>query len=336
MTDLNGKSVLVTGAGGFIGSRLSEMLVEARANVHVLLRSGVDFDAYQKLGCRPFRGDITLTDSLPPAVEGCQYVFHCAVGGGDLTESRRINVEGTLNLLRAAKEAGVQRAVHVSSISVHGSILPPDAPEIVREDQPFVTTGGEYDVSKAEGEQAALKFGRENNLEVVAIRPTLVYGPKSTTWTTTPLERIKYEQMALVGGGIGIANLVYIDDLVYAMMLAATVQGAAGEAYFISGPETPTWREVIDKYARLLKKPSPPSLPLWKAKLVYPIEKFHYRLTRKPERIAPFDRLAHVQTNIYSIEKAKRDLGYSPQFTLERGLREIEAWIKATNFHVYA
>jgi len=328
MNDLRGKTILVTGAGGFIGSRLAETLAAEHAKVKVLLRSGLRKETYQRKGIEVVRGDITLPESLPQAVEDCQIVFHCAVGGDELEVARRINVQGTLDLLKAAALAGTKRFVHVSSVAVHGTTLS----KIVREDQPYLKDGSVYAVTKAEGEQAALHFGEEKNLEVVIIRPTLVYGPNSLDWTISLLDKIKYEQILLVGGGVGIANLIYIDDLVQGMILAAITPGVSGEAFFISGSEIVSWREFIGKYARLLGKPMPPSLPLWQAKIGYQIGVWRYRLTRKPNKITPLSLYTHVQQSVYSIEKAQQRLGYTPQFTLDQGLVKIKEWLIENNY----
>lgn len=325
---LHGVPVLVTGAGGFIGSRLVEQLIDAGAQVKVLLRSGIQFERFEHLGCRPLRGDITLPETLPPAVEGCQLVFHCAFGGGDLEESRRVNVEGTLNLLRAAKASGTRRVVHVSSVAVHGTRLP----AVVHESQPYVTDGSPYEVSKAEGERAALGFGGENGLEVVVIRPTLVYGPGSQTWTLKLVQRVKYDRVILVAGGTGITNVVYVDDVTWAMMLAAVAPGVAGEAFFISGAGIVTWHEFLGRYAQMCGKPLPPSLPLWLAKLEFQRGLWGYRLIRRPMRITPFDLQAHVQRAVFSIEKAQRVLGYKPQVSLNEGMRRTEEWLHRAGY----
>lgn len=323
MNDLRGKTILVTGAGGFIGSRLAEALTAKHAKVKVLLRSGLRKETFQRKGIEVVRGDITLPESLPQAVEDCQIIFHCAVGGDELEVARRINVQGTLDLMKAAALAGTKRVVHVSSVAVHGTILP----KIVREDQPYLKDGSVYAITKAEGEQAAIHFGEETNLEVVIIRPTLVYGPNSLDWTISLLDKIKYEQILLVGGGVGITNLVYVDDLVQGMILAATTPGVSGEVFFISGSEIVSWREFIGKYALLLGKPMPPSLPLWQAKIMYHIGVWHYRLTRTPNKITPLSLYSHNQHNVFSIEKAQQKLGYVPQFTLDQGIVKIKEWL---------
>ena len=163
---------LVTGASGFVGARVVERLTSRRVPARALVRrrsnragtSGpVDW----------VQGDVTRPETLPAAVAGCDVVFHCAWGGGSLEDSRRVNVEGTRNVVEAAARAGVRRLVHLSTMAVHGDRLPAE----LTEDAPLIARGDAYGVSKAEGETLARQLGPELGLEVVVLRPTLVYGP---------------------------------------------------------------------------------------------------------------------------------------------------------------
>ncbi len=328
MTGLRGSTVLVTGAAGFIGSRLVEQLVQEGARVRALLRSGIQSPQFTFPGCEPIRGDVTLPDSLIPAVKGCRVVFHCAFGEGSLDASRRVNVEGTLNILREACRAETRRVVFTSSIAVHGTGLS----GVIDESQPFVTQGNPYEISKAEAERSALEFGRRNGIEVVIIRPTLVYGPASPNWTLRLLQRVKFEKIRLVGGGQGIANLVYIDDVVQSLMLAATTSGADGEAFFISGSDPGTWRELLAKYAQMLEKPLPPSLSLWRANLLYHNDLWKSRLIQSPMRVELFDLIAQVQTARFSIKKAERQLGFRPRFDFASGMENTENWLRRSGY----
>src|SRR5439155_15361112 len=128
-------------------------------------------------------------------------------------------------------------------------------------------SGDPYGVSKAEGERAALERGSADEVEVVALRPTLVYGPQSPIWLLNYFMRVKREQAVLVNGGRGLANLVFIDDLINAMWAAAVTPGVAGHAFLISGDQPVTWREYIGSFAQMCGKPLPPSLSLARASL---------------------------------------------------------------------
>lgn len=317
--------VLVTGAGGFVGGRLVELLARAGVPTNALIRTGLEAPRLEALGCSTFRGDIALPATLPAAARGCTALVHCAVGGADLEDSRRINVAGTISLLNAFAEAGGRRVVHVSSVAVHGTT---GLPDVVTEQQPFVTKGSSYELSKAEGEAAALGFGADLGLEVLVIRPTLVYGPGSRQWTLGLVERVRYECVRLVDGGLGTANLIYIDDLCELLVRALFADAdAAGEAYFASGPDLVTWREFLGAYAQMLDKPEPKNLPMTRAQLVYRASLLRHKAVQRALVIDPFDMVAQTQAAVFSIEKAKRRLGYAPAYPFERGIRSTCVWL---------
>lgn len=323
---LQGTPVMVTGANGFIGSRLVDRLVEAGADVRALVRSKADAPRWTtNPRRRAVRGDVTDPASLARAVAGCGVVFHCAWGGESMEESRLVNVEGTRHVLRAAAEAGVRRIVHVSSMAVHGGALPP----VLTEACPLVVEGDPYSVGKAEGERLAFELGKELGLEVTAFRPTLVYGPRSPIWLVGYFERVKREQIALIDGGVGIANLIYVDDLVAAMMTAAEHPAVVGEAFLMSGPEPVTWRDYMGAFAAMCGKPTPPSVSLRRARLEIPFWKVYTTLTLHPRRLQGMDLGQMTQGSRVSIDKAKATFGYAPRFGLPEGMRECEAWLRS-------
>lgn len=327
---LLGIKTLVTGASGFIGARLSEYLVSEGADVKVLIRDETQVATFNRMKCRSIVGDVTQPESLGPAVKDCEYIFHCAghKGRPSAEAVRTVNVDGTVNLLSAADQAGVKRMVHVSSVAVHGNTLPAS----VTEELPLQITGNAYTVSKAEGEQAALNFGRTHAIEVVVVRPTLVYGPGSSDWVVQPLLQAQRNELVLINDGNGSANFIYIDDLLEGMILAAQVPAAAGEAFLLSGQQPVTWREYLGCLTTMCNKPLPPSMPLWQARIKMRSSSWLSRLTRRPMRInAAFWNLM-TQRSVVSIEKARHILGFSPRMTLEEGMRHTEIWLKSCGY----
>src|SRR5262249_8195098 len=115
---------LVTGAQGFVGTRMLAGLTRRRVVARALVRRGMIPPWQPADGTERIRGDVTDRASLQRAVAGCDLVFHCAYGGDSLAEARRINVDGTRNVLLAAAEAGVRRVVHLSTMAVHGHRTP--------------------------------------------------------------------------------------------------------------------------------------------------------------------------------------------------------------------
>lgn len=319
---------LVTGAQGFLGTRVVDRLVREGVAVRTLVRRGLEVPWRATDGPEAVRGDVTDAASVERAVSGCDLVFHCAWGGETFEDARRINVGGARHVVEAAARAGVRRVVHVSTMSVHGKRLPP----VLTEDCPFDLEGDAYGVSKAEGELAAFALGRELGVEVVALRPTLVYGPKAPLWVLQYFDRVRREQVALIDGGSGLANLVYVDDVVDAMWAAAQRPGVAGEAFLLNGDPPIPWREYLGAFARMCGKPLPPSVPLWRAKLEMQVMRIYGTLAQRPRRFTGMDlELMPLRTAV-SIEKARRLLGWQPAHSLEAGMAECEAWLRREGY----
>ncbi len=317
---------LVTGAGGFIGRRLVRRLSAAGVATRALLRSGRAACASADGGrgrVETVRGDVTDAASLRSAVAGCDVVLHCAWGGKTLDQARRVNVDGTRAVVDVAAAAGVRRVVHLSSMAVHGDAPPP----ILDERVPLCDRGDAYAVSKAEGEIAAFERGRAGGIEVVALRPTLVYGPGAPLWVLDYFERVKHEQVVLINGGAGLANLVYVDDLVAATIAAITAP-VAGEAFLISGAMPVTWRTYLGHFAAMLSKPLPPSMPAWRARLEMQCMRIYGTLAERPRRISVTDVALMTRRTTVAITKAQRLLGYVPQVAIDEGMQRCKAWLR--------
>ncbi|HLK10809.1 MAG TPA: NAD-dependent epimerase/dehydratase family protein [Candidatus Binatia bacterium] len=320
------KRALVTGADGFIGARLVARLAGAGVAVRALVRRGLLRRAEAHV--ERVRGDVTDPTSLDEAARGCDVVFHCAWGGTTLAEARAINVEGTVNVVDAAARAGARRVVHLSTMSVHGRRLP----AVLTEDCPLVFRGDAYGVSKAEGERAAFARGAAGGVEVVALRPTLVYGPRAPFWLVGYFQRVRSEQVALIDGGRGLANLIFVEDVVDALLAAAGTPGVAGEAFLVSGAEPVAWREYLGAFATMCGKPPPPSVPLWRARLAVQALRVYGTLTQRPRRLVGMDlQLMPMRTTV-SIERATTRLGWRPATSFPEGMRRCAAWLRAEGY----
>jgi nucleoside-diphosphate-sugar epimerase len=248
--DLRGRKVFVTGATGGIGGRLVERLVlHHGADVRVLIRNPSSAARLARFPLTFFMGDVTRSADLDRAMQGSELVFHCAYGTtGSQKHHAWVNRVGTERVLEAARRAGASRVVHLSTLMVYGRTGDGDLDETA----PRRRFGNAYSDSKLEAEAMALQYSRSGRVEVAVLQPTAVYGPYGGVWTTKPLEALKAGRQILVDGGEGFANAVYVDDLVSAMLLAAVRDGAAGEAFLISGPEPVSWRELYGRFARML------------------------------------------------------------------------------------
>lgn len=229
------RTILVTGGGGFIGGRMVEVMHsvgfgEVRAGV----RRWASGARIGRLPVDLVQCDIMDRASLDAALSGVTHVVHCAVGDRDTT------VNGTRNVLEAAKAAGVERVVHLSTVDVYGT------PEgSVSEDRTLAPTGKPYGDMKLEAEQVCRDMA-EKGVHVTMLRPSLVHGPFSATWTMAYAERLQRRPWLVADADAqGTCNLVYVDDLVGAVMAAFTADIPSGEAFNINGPDRATWAEYF-------------------------------------------------------------------------------------------
>ncbi len=254
---LQGSRVLVTGGSGFIGGRLVEalMLAEGLAGtapnhteVRVLVR---DVRRAARLGRFPLEiipGDITDEAAVRRAVEGCDYVFHCAHPTGMGKKQMAAASSSTHHICQAALDAGVKGFVHLSSFAVYGPTLDGD----LTERTPHQPSDHPYTQAKRATEKLVLEYHQTKGLPAVVLQPTIVYGPFCKAWTDKPAADLQTGRVPLVNGGSGCANAVYVDDVVQAMLLAAVQPEARGEIYLISGAVPVSWREFYGAFETVL------------------------------------------------------------------------------------
>jgi dihydroflavonol-4-reductase len=303
---------LVTGATGFIGAALARTLLAAGWHVRVLVRAGSDRRNLRAINVECVSGDLTDAPSLERAVEGCDAVFHAAADYRlwvpDPQAMYRANVEGTRNLLEAARRAGVRRIVYTSSVACIG--LPSDG-TAGTEDTPvsLASMVGHYKRSKFLAEQAALEAAAAG-APVVIVNPAAPVGPRDIKPTPTGqilLDAALGRTPAYVDTGL---NIVHVDDVAAGHVLAFH-HGRIGERYILGGENLPL-RDILVAVTRLAGR-SPPRLRLPHAvvlPIAYAAEGFA-RLTGRPTRVT-LDSVRMARKRMYfSSAKAERELGYS-------------------------
>ncbi len=237
--------ILVTGATGFIGSRLCELLsLEYRLPYRALVRDFSRAARIARLDPELVAGDMADADSLARAVEGCDAVVNLA--HGDDKAARR----QTTQLVEACARAGVRRLVHVSSMAVHG---PAPGPEVLTEaNAPIRGWGEAYSDAKAAAEAVVAAAGRRGALETVILRPTIVYGPWSF-FVAPIVQDARNGFVSLIDGGRGICNAIYVDDVCDAIMAALDRDDASGGAFLLNGNDRMSWREFITTFAEMVE-----------------------------------------------------------------------------------
>ena len=231
----------VVGSSGFIGTRLIQWLVlHDLAKVRPIVRSFKGMARLARFDLDGRVADATNRVSLETQLKGCEVLFHC-IAGGRTTILRSAEVA-----YWAAAGAGVRRLVYLSSAVVHGHDPAPgthdDSKSVVR--QPF-----EYNVSRVMAEQLFRRLRANGAVEVVVLRPLIVFGPRSTWWTAQIATDLLSGTAYLIDGGGGICNTVYVDNLVHAMWQAAILEGARNQDFIVTDGERVTWRDLYSAVA---------------------------------------------------------------------------------------
>lgn len=325
-------NVLVTGATGFTGGHLAQHLINQGDTVRALVRpkSRQRFDASPLPACGVVAcdGDLIDAESLRRAIADVQVVYHIAAtyreAGQPDSAYREINVQGTRNLLEAAKAAGVTRVVHCSTGGVHGHIANPPATE----EAPF-NPGDVYQETKLEAEQLARTFGETEGLDVVVARPIGIYGPGDRRFLTM-FRGLARGRFPMIGNGQAFYHLTFIDDLVEGFRLCGTVPGAKGRTYILAGPRYTTLEQLVGMVAKELNVAPPrvhlPVWPFWTAGLLC-------ELICVPLRIEPpiFRRRVdfYTKSRAFDNSRARAELGFAPKVDLEEGIRRTADWYRS-------
>jgi len=330
--ELRGLSALVTGASGFIGGRLAERLAtEEGVRVRAMVRHAKKAERLRKLPLEIVQADLLDLESLRGAIDGCDLVFHCAAvvrETGDRNEFLGTNVKGTENILNVSRDAGVKRFIHFSSVSVYG-MNPPDRAD---ETTPYQPCGNLYCDTKIAGEKAVWAAHQEAGLPVVVIRPANVYGPYSNPWTIRPIKLVNSGQMMLINGGTGLCNYVYIDNLLDATLAATKRDQSVGQVYLITDGIAVTWKKFFGYYAQMAGKPKIRSVPKWLGKAIALGMEVTSKLSGKPPKLTREAVGFLTREARFSIEKARRELGYQPRFSLEEGMKLTEQWLREAGY----
>lgn len=316
----------MTGATGCIGSHLVERLAADGHDVVAFVRSSSDTRLLRRLGVECRQVELTLREDVERAFEPFDRVFHLAAAfrteHADVEEFRKVNVLATGHLLEAARQRGVGRFVHCSTVGVQGEIQDPPATEAYPPGP-----GDHYQETKLEGERLARKY-MEEGLPGTVVRPVGVYGPRDRRFLKL-FQAIDRRRFVMFGDGETLYHMTYVDDLVDGFLLAATDPDALGEVFTIAGPSYTTLNELVSEVARALGR----SVPRWQLpyRPVYVASLACEAVCRRigvdpplfPRRVEFFE-----LDRAFDISKARRVLGYQPEVELPEGLARTAAWYR--------
>ena len=312
---------LITGAAGFIGQALTARLRAEGVEV-------VGLDMQTDKGRGIVAGDVSEAGSWQAAAEGCDTVIHTAAAVTNTATQDfgwRVNVLGTRNVIDAAIAAGSKRFVHFSSIRAFGDSGFPDG---VGEQHPVRPDSSVYVNTKIASEQVVLMEHAAGTIDSTVIRPGDVYGPGSRPWTILIVEAIRNNRFLLPAMGKGIFSPVYIDNLVDGVWLAATEPEAAGQVFTISDGVGVTTKDFFGRYYRMLGRKGPRVLPTAAAVALVAVPEGVASVSGSPTEISRESMRYFAREGTYSIEKARRVLGYEPAVDLDEGMRRTEDWLR--------
>jgi len=326
--------VLVTGAAGFLGGHLVDMLLERGDEVRAMVRPVEDTDYLRTLpGVEIVNGDLTDGVSLKRAVQGIERVYNVGAKTGPWGPENvycAINVQGLADLIHAAMDAGVQRIVHTSSITVYGHSLH----GIVTEDNPFHAEDNPYSRTKIAGEKLIANLVKDQGAPVVIVRPAWIYGPRDTASFAKYVSRVESGKFFLIGSGQNIVPTVYVRDVAQGLLKAGDASNnVIGQAYTLASDERVTQAMYLSTIADALGARhislKVPYTALYaagrSAELAW---QAMGRRSDAPPPLTTYGITLQGGDQQFSIDKARRELGYAPAYTIEHGVVEGVKWYR--------
>ena len=322
--------ILVTGGEDYLGRHLVPALLRRGNRVRVLVARGTDPRWFERRGAAVHPGDVREPESLMRPMRGVDAVVHLselAPGWHPLADYQTINVAGTENVCRAALQGGARRVVHVSSWTVYGL----DLGQPAREEFLLRPMSEPYALTKAAGDLAVERMIVDEHLPAVILRPGAIFGPGNRANFGRIADRLRARQALIIGSGDNALPLVYVSDVVKALVLALEHDHAVGQAYNIGNDVPLTQRQVLDAIAEQIGAP--------RARLHVP-----YRLLSRASGIA--ERMA-LRTraedplitrycvrlfggdNRLAIDKARHELGYRPAVSVHEGIKRAAVWYRS-------
>jgi dTDP-glucose 4,6-dehydratase len=308
--------ILVTGAGGFIGSHLTEQLVRRGERVRAFIhynsagRRGWLDESSVAAEIEFVAGDIRDFDAVHRAVQGCSMVFHLAALAGipysyvSPQAYLRTNIDGAFNVLEAARVCGVEKLVLTSTSEIYGS-----AREIPMSELHPVHCQSPYAASKAAADQLGLSYHRSFGLPVIIGRPFNTYGPRQSLRAVIPTI---VAQLLSGDGEVELGNLhpqrdfTFVEDTAAGFLAAAAMDSSIGDVVHIGSGTAVSVRELADRIGRLTGRA--------------------FKLKRDETRVRP--EASEVDRLVCDNNKLRSSTGWQPLVTLEDGLRRTIEWLQ--------
>src|SRR3989344_1718419 len=321
------KKVLVTGAPGWLGTRLVEDLVNKNRKVRCLVIRGIDVSDLTKLkGVELFYGDITKPKTLEGITKDIETVFHCIgiIHPKTAKGFFEINYNGTRNIINQCIKNNVKRFIYISSNAAQG--FNSSRNKLMDENGPMKPESN-YGLSKYKAERLIDYFHKSYGLETVILRPCLFYGIRQPGRFTKFMNMVRSGRPLVFGNGKNLRSMTHIDNLVQACLLAEKSKKANGKVYWIADKKPYTTIEIIQTIADEFNvKLKPIYLPEFLSRICEQIDIF---LGNMGFYSLNFHVVGESYRNIgCSIKKAEEELDYKPKFYLKKGIKEAVDWAR--------
>jgi nucleoside-diphosphate-sugar epimerase len=336
---MTSSKILITGAGGWLGKRLSRLLATRNETIAVVnqLPKGIVVRAMllpnepgsdlEEIGVEVFRGDIRKASDCATFCHGAEeaILIHTAgvIHPRRVREFYEVNRDGTRNLLEAAASRGVRRAVVVSSNSPLG--LNPDRAQRFDETSPYHPYMN-YGRSKMQMELSVKRIQELGKIETVLVRPPWFYGPDQPARQTVFFKMIREGKVPIVGDGGNLRSMAYVDNLCEGLLLAATVNRADGQTYWIADERPYSMTEIVNTIESLLEREFGFAVAHKRVRLPNFVSEVAMVADWLLQTVGFYHSKIHVLSEMNKnitcdIRKAKLELGYNPKVSLEEGMR---------------
>lgn len=317
-------TLLVTGSTGMLGRSVVRRAVAAGYDVQAMVRPQSERRCLEDLPVTFVEADLAEPETLADALADAQIVVHTAAQVGDwgpVEQYRAVNVVALEHMLAAVERHGrLQRWIQISSVGVYPARHHYGTDESVPRD----TVGLDgYTRTKAEAEVVVEQHVRDHGLPAVILRPGFLYGPGERHGLKRIVDRLQTGKMKFIGRGDKLFHNTYVENLVDAVFLAIDKPGIEGEAFNVLDDRLVTRLEFVNTVADYLGKPHPGHVPEWLARpLARPVERIATLRGRKTPPPLTGALIKYMTYNLdFSIDKAKRVLGYEPRVDFQEGIR---------------
>ena len=326
--------ILITGGTGFVGRYLVRELLSKENFCRLLIRPKSNIEGLPNENrIELWQGDITRQDTLKDIAKDIDYVYHLAAVGhvSAISEEAykdfiRVNVQGTKNLIMECAGSNIKKFVHFSSTAAMGLIKNKLTNET---DVPQPVTP--YQKSKLESEKMAFSLGKRYKVPTVVIRPCMIYGINGKGEFLKICRLMSKGLFPKVGLGKNLTPLVHVSDVVQGAIKAAE-KGIPGEVYLIASEHSIELSELRNIVMKALGKGAfYPFVPVWAMFFAAWFLEQTARVTGKPPIVTRRNIASTVWDREFSIEKARKDLGYNPQVSFQEGIIETVQWFKSIN-----